>query len=134
MPGCQGPSSVRCLPGFVATGSSDFWSADLPAWHYLGVCSGLCLVWLFCRFVFHVVVYTMWLKRKTPFSVMPGGIAGGCPFGRACLGTGAIDLVGVLLALAVLLWIPIHILTFATRYAEDYKRQCTHFPRCLWNE
>ena len=77
---------------------------------------------VFAGLFFHVVVYTMWLKRKTPFSVMPGGIAGGMPVlaGRV-LGTGAIDLVGVLLALAVLLWIPIHILTFATRYAEDYK-------------
>jgi protoheme IX farnesyltransferase len=34
--------------------------------------------------------------------------------------TGSIDIVGVLLALAVLLWIPIHILTFAMRYAKDY--------------
>lgn len=70
---------------------------------------------------FHAVVYTMWLKRKTPFSVIPGGVSGGMPVlaGRV-LGTGSIDIVGVLLALAVLLWIPIHILTFAMRYAKDY--------------
>jgi protoheme IX farnesyltransferase len=77
---------------------------------------------VFAGLFFHVVIYTMWLKRKTPFSVMPGGIAGGMPVlaGRV-LGTGTIDVVGVLLALAVLMWIPIHILTFAIRYAEDYK-------------
>lgn len=71
---------------------------------------------------FHAGVYTMWLKRKTPFSVIPGGVSGGMPVlaGRA-LGTGCIDMVGVLLALAILLWIPIHILTFAMRYADDYK-------------
>ncbi|MGE5545148.1 MAG: heme o synthase [Bacillota bacterium] len=76
----------------------------------------------FAGLFFHVVIYTMWLKRKTPFSVMPGGIAGGMPVlaGRV-LATGRIDLVGVLLALVVLLWIPIHIWTFAMRYAEDYK-------------
>jgi protoheme IX farnesyltransferase len=70
---------------------------------------------------FHAVVYTMWLKRKTAFSVIPGGVSGGMPVlaGRV-LGTGSIDIVGVLLALAVLLWIPIHILTFAMRYAKDY--------------
>ena len=70
----------------------------------------------------HAGVYTMWLKGKTPFSVIPGGVSGGMPVlaGRA-LGTGSIDLVGVLLALSVLLWIPIHILTFAMRYAEDYR-------------
>lgn len=76
----------------------------------------------FAGLFFHVVIYTIWLKRKTPFSVMPGGIAGGMPVlaGRV-LATGSIDLVGVLLALVVLLWIPIHIWTFAMRYAEDYK-------------
>ncbi|HHV34167.1 MAG TPA: protoheme IX farnesyltransferase [Syntrophomonadaceae bacterium] len=70
---------------------------------------------------FHAVVYTMWLKRKTAFSVIPGGVSGGMPVlaGRV-LGTGSIDIIGVLLALAVLLWIPIHILTFAMRYAKDY--------------
>ncbi len=72
---------------------------------------------------FHTVVYTMWLKRSTAFSVIPGGVSGGMPVlaGRV-LGTGSIDLVGILLAVAILLWIPIHILTFAMRYAEDYKQ------------
>jgi len=71
---------------------------------------------------FHAGVYTIGLKRKTPFSVIPGGIAGGMPVlaGRV-LGTGSIDLVSVLLALSVLLWIPIHILTFAMRHAKDYQ-------------
>jgi protoheme IX farnesyltransferase len=71
---------------------------------------------------FHAGVYTMWLKRKTPFSVIPGGISGGMPVlaGRV-LGTSSIDIVGVLLALSVLLWIPTHILTFSMRYAKDYQ-------------
>ncbi|MFY9140761.1 MAG: heme o synthase [Thermacetogeniaceae bacterium] len=79
---------------------------------------------------FHAGVYSMWLKRKTPFSVIPGGVSGGMPVlaGRV-LGTGSIDLVGVLLALSVLLWIPIHILTFAMRYADDYQAaQVPTFP------
>lgn len=83
--------------------------------------SPLCGLVIAVGLFFHAVVYTMWLKRKTPFSVIPGGVSGGMPVlaGRV-LGTGSIDIVGVLLALAVLLWIPIHILTFAMRYAEDY--------------
>jgi protoheme IX farnesyltransferase len=70
---------------------------------------------------FHAVIYTMWLKRMTPFSVIPGGVSGGMPVlaGRV-LGTGSIDLIGALLAVAILLWIPIHILTFAMRYSRDY--------------
>lgn len=33
-----------------------------------------------------------------------------------------VDLVGILLATSVLLWIPSHILTLAIRYAADYER------------
>jgi protoheme IX farnesyltransferase len=39
--------------------------------------------------------------------------------GRA-LGVGGIDAIGVLLALAVLFWIPTHIMTFSMRYFDDY--------------
>ena len=33
---------------------------------------------------------------------------------------GYIDIIGIILALAVLFWIPTHILTFSMRYREDY--------------
>ncbi len=69
-----------------------------------------------------VVVYTIWLKRKTAWSIVWGGISGGMPIlaGRA-LGTGGIDWVGIALLLAILFWIPTHILTFSMRYYDDYK-------------
>jgi len=69
------------------------------------------------------LVYTVWLKRRTPWSVVWGGLSGGMPAlaGRA-LALGRVDLVGVLLALAVLFWIPTHIMTFSIKYAEDYAR------------
>lgn len=71
---------------------------------------------------FDVVIYTLWLKRRTPWSIVLGGVAGGMPIlaGRA-YGTGAIDSVGVLLSLAVLFWIPTHIMTFSMRYFTDYR-------------
>jgi len=70
-----------------------------------------------------VGVYTLWLKRRTPWSIVWGGVAGGMPVlaGRV-LATGQIDLAGLLLALAVLLWIPTHMMTFGIKYAEDYAR------------
>ena len=66
-------------------------------------------------------VYTAWLKRRTVWSIVWGGLAGGMPVlaGRV-LATGAIDLTGLLLTLAVLFWIPTHILTFSLRNAQDY--------------
>ncbi len=77
---------------------------------------------VFAGLFFDVVVYTMWLKRRTAWSIVWGGIAGGMPIlaGRA-LATGQIDWIGVTLSLAVLFWIPTHILTFSTRNYDDYQ-------------
>jgi protoheme IX farnesyltransferase len=77
---------------------------------------------VFAGWFFDVFVYTIWLKRRTPWSILWGGIAGAMPIlaGRV-LGTGQIDLIGILLALSVFLWIPTHMLTFGMKYAEQYK-------------
>ena len=77
---------------------------------------------VFAGLFFDVIVYTLWLKRRTAWSIVWGGIAGGMPIlaGRA-YGTGSIDGIGILLTLAVLFWIPTHIMTFSMRYHEDYR-------------
>ncbi len=69
---------------------------------------------VFIGFAFDVVVYSVWLKRKTPVSILFGGIAGGMPAlaGRTAA-VAQIDLIGILLALFVIAWIPLHILTLA---------------------
>ncbi len=56
---------------------------------------------VFAGIFFDVVIYTIWLKRRTPWSIVWGGLAGGMPVlaGRA-LGTGQIEWIGVALALA----------------------------------
>lgn len=69
-----------------------------------------------------VMVYTIWLKRRSPWSILWGGISGGMPaLAGQVLATGSIEPSGLLLALAVLLWIPTHIMTFSIKYAEEYK-------------
>ena len=70
-----------------------------------------------------VLVYTIWLKRRTAWSIIWGGISGGMPVlaGRA-LGMGQIDATGILLATGVLMWIPTHIMTFSMRYFDDYRQ------------
>jgi len=77
---------------------------------------------VFAGLFFDVAVYTIWLKRRTCWSIVWGGISGAMPIlaGRA-LGIGAIDWVGLALAAGVLFWIPTHILTFSMRYHEDYQ-------------
>ncbi len=92
----------------------------------LGVGGALALNWLygaivFAGWFFDVIVYTLWLKRRTCWSIVWGGISGAMPIlsGRV-LATGQIDLAGVLLALAILFWIPTHTLTFSIKYLQDY--------------
>ena len=83
--------------------------------------NGLYGLVVFAGLFFDVIVYTIWLKRRTSWSIVWGGISGGMPIlaGRV-LAIGQIDLVGLLLMMAVLFWIPTHILTFNMRYFSDY--------------
>jgi len=87
--------------------------------------NGLFGVIILAGLFFDVVVYSMWLKRRTAWSIVWGGISGAMPIlaGRA-LGLGAIDWVGVMLALGVLFWIPTHTLTFSMKFTKDYAAAC----------
>jgi protoheme IX farnesyltransferase len=77
---------------------------------------------IFFGFFFDVVVYSILLKRRTKYSIIFGGIAGGLPAwaGRtAILGSIpgveflGLDWIGFLLLIFILAWIPVHILTIA---------------------
>jgi protoheme IX farnesyltransferase len=69
----------------------------------------------------NVVVYTLWLKRRSAWSILLGGLAGGMPIlAGSVLAIGQIDSLGVLLALVIVCWIPSHNLTLSTLYSEDY--------------
>lgn len=81
--------------------------------------SFLTLNWLttliiFLGFFFDVVVYSILLKRRTKYSIIFGGIAGGLPAwaGRIAV-LGYLDWIGFLFLMFVLAWIPVHILTIA---------------------
>jgi protoheme IX farnesyltransferase len=76
---------------------------------------------VFAGLFFDVVIYTIWLKRRTCWSILWGGLSGGMPIlaGRA-LGLGTVDWIGIMLALSVLFWIPTHIMTFSLKYRTDY--------------
>jgi heme o synthase len=76
---------------------------------------------VFAGWFFDVVVYSMWLKRRTCWSIVWGGISGAMPIlaGRA-LGLESIDWIGIMLALGILLWIPTHTLTFSMKFQKDY--------------
>jgi heme o synthase len=77
---------------------------------------------VFAGWFFDVIVYTVWLKRRTCWSILWGGISGAMPIlsGRV-LAVSEIELVGILLALSILFWIPTHTLTFSIKFRNDYK-------------
>ncbi len=76
---------------------------------------------VFSGLFFDVLVYTIWLKRRTCWAIIFGGISGGMPIlaGRA-LALGGVDWIGLAMAAGVLFWIPTHIMTFSMRHHEDY--------------
>ena len=80
---------------------------------------------IFFGFFFDVVIYSIWLKRRTKYSIIFGGIAGGLPAwaGRVAI-TGSLDWIGFLFLLFILAWIPVHILTIALipKNFEGYKK------------
>jgi heme o synthase len=98
--------------GVLLVTSGLTWSASMDL-RYAGV--------VFAGVMLDFVIYTVLLKRRTAYSILIGGLAGGMPVlaGRV-LATGRVDPVGLLLALGVLMWIPTHIMTFNIRYEEDY--------------
>jgi len=100
--------------GALMTAAGLTWSLLLDPLYAVVVLAGVAL---------NALVYTIWLKRRSPFAIIIGGMAGGMPAlaGRV-LATGRIDETGLLLALGVLVWIPTHIMTFTIKYQEDYAR------------
>jgi protoheme IX farnesyltransferase len=71
--------------------------------------------------VFYVLVYTVWLKRRTPQNIVIGGAAGAFPpvIGWAAV-TGHIGLLPVLMFLVVFLWTPPHFWALSLWAHGDY--------------
>lgn len=71
--------------------------------------------------LFYVLIYTVWLKRRTPQNIVIGGAAGAFPplIGWAAA-TGDVALLPVLLFLFVFLWTPPHFWALALFMKSDY--------------
>src|SRR5437899_4512369 len=72
---------------------------------------------------FYVVIYTVWLKRRTPQNIVIGGAAGALPpmIGWAAV-TGSISLEPFLLFLIIFLWTPPHFWALSLLRVDDYAR------------
>jgi protoheme IX farnesyltransferase len=83
------------------------------------IAAGLALASIF----YYAVVYTVWLKRRTPENIVIGGAAGAsAPLIAWAAVTGTIGLPAILLASIVFLWTPPHFWALALYRSEDYAR------------
>src|SRR5579863_2148514 len=72
---------------------------------------------------FYVVIYTMWLKRRTPLNIVIGGAAGALPpvVGYAAA-TGTVSLGVLSLFALIFMWTPPHFWALALVKSGDYRR------------
>jgi protoheme IX farnesyltransferase len=72
---------------------------------------------------YHVLIYTMWLKRRTPQNIVIGGAAGALPpmIGWASV-TGGLAVEPILLFLIIFFWTPPHFWALSLYRAQDYAR------------
>ena len=87
---------------------------------------GVALNWLAAAILalsilFYVLVYTVWLKRRTPQNIVIGGAAGAFPplIGWAAV-TGDIGLLPLLLFVIIFLWTPPHFWALSLFVRSDY--------------
>ena len=72
---------------------------------------------------FYVVVYTTWLKRRSPQSIVIGGVAGALPPVIGWVATGTpLSLLPILLFLIIFLWTPPHFWALSIECSKDYAR------------
>ena len=71
--------------------------------------------------IFYVVIYTIWLKQKTPQNIVIGGAAGALPpiIGWT-IATGSISFEPILLFLIIFFWTPSHFWALSLYKTEDY--------------
>ena len=78
---------------------------------------------LMITILFYVLIYTVWLKRKTPQNIVIGGGAGALPpvIGWA-IATGGISVEPIILFLIIFFWTPSHFWALSLYKSEDYKK------------
>ncbi len=76
---------------------------------------------------FYVLVYTVWLKRRSSQNIVIGGAAGAVPvlIGWSAV-TNTLAWTPVLLFAVIFIWTPPHFWSLAVRYREDY--EAAHVP------
>ena len=78
---------------------------------------------LLLTILFYVLVYTIWLKRRTPQNIVIGGAAGAFPpvIGWT-IATGAISIEPIAFFLIIFFWTPSHFWALSLYKSDDYRK------------
>jgi protoheme IX farnesyltransferase len=90
----------------------------------MGLATNVCAATILgISIAFYVLVYTVWLKRRTPQNIVIGGAAGAFPplIGWAAV-TGSVDVLPLLLFGIVFFWTPPHFWALSLYACKDYGR------------
>ena len=106
---------------------------DAMAFGWAIAAFSVAVMWLFVNLLaagllaftvfFYVVVYTLWLKRRTPQNIVIGGLAGALPpaIGWAAV-SGQLSLAPILLVAIIFMWTPPHFWALSLWRCGDYAR------------
>jgi protoheme IX farnesyltransferase len=95
---------------------------ELAAFVVLATTVNFLSAWLaMAATAFYVLVYTMWLKRRSKQNIVIGGAAGAVPvlIGWSAV-TNSLSWTPVLLFAVIFIWTPPHFWALAVRYRDDY--------------
>jgi protoheme IX farnesyltransferase len=120
-------TALRPIPaGRIARGDALGFGVALSTFSVAAL--GLTVSWvaaglLAFTIVFYVLVYTVWLKRRTPQNIVIGGAAGALPpvVGWAAA-TGTVSAGAVALFLLIFLWTPPHFWALALLKSDEYAK------------
>ena len=95
----------------------------VSVWLLYVVANGVAAAWLAFTIFFYLVIYTIWLKRRTPHNIVIGGAPGAFPplIGWAAV-TGATPVEAWVLVAIIFVWTPPHFWALALYKVGDYAK------------
>lgn len=109
------PKSEALSFGIVLSFGSVFVMGVLVNWYSA--------IFLAITIFFYIVIYTIWLKRRTPQNIVIGGAAGAFPPVIGWLSaSGSLSIEPIILFLIIFMWTPAHFWALALDISDDYKK------------
>lgn len=84
--------------------------------------NGMAALLVLAAVLFYSLLYTLYLKRRSPYGTIPGGVPGALPvlIGYSAV-SGGVGLDGWILFLVMLLWQPPHFWALALKHQQEYR-------------